>query len=504
MGLEKVSFVQEKNVSYPPVSDCNPPEFFPELKKTWKKIELNENNKVYSMVRESFKLLGLDSKNYGKENWNPLKELIKPDDKVVIKPNAVLDVNKRKGEDIFASITHPSIIRPVVDYVYLALGGKGKITIADAPLMHCNFSRWKEITKIDNIKNIYKEKFNFDIEVFDLRETYVPYSKLGYSPSSLRRVKKRDPKGYFEVKIGNLSKFSELNEEEIKKFYASDYNREPVINNHLRGRHKYKVSGTILDADVIISIPKMKTHQKVGTTLNMKNMVGTQGDKNYIPHYRIGGILEGGDEYPNQGILQNSLNKYRRFLILKLLVRKTRISEGLFVFGNGLRYFSQKILDFFGRKISKENYVGAITGGSWYGNDTAWRMTIDLTKIILYSNKKGIIQKTPQRKFISLVDGIVSGEEEGPLAPIAKKTGCVILGLNPVSTDLFTTTLMGFDIQKIKLYNEVIKDPILGRNDMLESIILKSNVSIPREYFSSPFHFGFKPPKGWKGFIELK
>ena len=31
----------------------------------------------------------------------------------------------------------------------------------------------------------------------------------------------------------------------------------------------------------------MKTHQKVGCTLNLKGLVGTIGDKNQLVHYRI-------------------------------------------------------------------------------------------------------------------------------------------------------------------------------------------------------------------------
>lgn len=34
------------------------------------------------------------------------------------------------------------------------------------------------------------------------------------------------------------------------------------------------------DADVYISIPKLKTHQKVGVTLNLKGLVGSISNKN--------------------------------------------------------------------------------------------------------------------------------------------------------------------------------------------------------------------------------
>lgn len=53
----------------------------------------------------------------------------------------------------------------------------------------------------------------------------------------------------------------------------------------------------MLASDVIISVPKLKVHRKVGTTLNFKNMVGINTDKNHLAHYRIGAPAQGGDEF---------------------------------------------------------------------------------------------------------------------------------------------------------------------------------------------------------------
>ena len=56
---------------------------------------------------------------------------------------------------------------------------------------------------------------------------------------------------------------------------------------------------TIGTAEVLISLPKLKTHKKVGVTLSLKNLVGINGDKNYLPHFCIGTPDEGGDEFPD-------------------------------------------------------------------------------------------------------------------------------------------------------------------------------------------------------------
>jgi len=501
MKPNSVGLILDEQLDYP--KNFNPSENFPELKNFKGKIKLSKKNDVYSSTRELFRLLELDKKNYGRANWNPLGGTIKPGDTVVLKPNAVLDMNKKRGESVFASIAHGSIIKVVVDYVFIALKGRGKIIIADAPLMHSDFKHWLKLTKVENIKILYKKIFNFDLEILDLRETYAPYSSLGYVPHKSRVVKKRDPEGYGKIDLGSKSMFCSLSESDVSRFYGADYDRQITVKNHLEGRHIYKVSGTILKADVIISIPKLKTHKKVGTTLNMKNMVGTQGDKNFIPHYKIGNPLEGGDEYPYQGFIQNSLNKYRAFLINNLLERQHQFYETLYVIGNAVRFALQKAVDFFGKMHYGEKYIGKITGGSWYGNDTAWRMTVDLIKIVLYSDKNGKIHKNKQRKFISIIDGILAGESEGPLSPTGKKCGCIFMGFDPLSVDMVATRFMGFDPLRIKLYKNANSDSSLNTYGNLRNINLISNRKHNRNIFDTKNKFlDFIPPRGWIGHIE--
>jgi uncharacterized protein (DUF362 family) len=49
-----------------------------------------------------------------------------------------------------------------------------------------------------------------------------------------------------------------------------------------------KVSKEILDANVIISIPTMKTHMMTGVTLGMKNMYGTLPEIDKAKYHKIG------------------------------------------------------------------------------------------------------------------------------------------------------------------------------------------------------------------------
>ena len=51
--------------------------------------------------------------------------------------------------------------------------------------------------------------------------------------------------------------------------------------------------------------------------------------------------------------------------------------------------------------------------GAWDGNDTIWRMVVDLYSIIL---------KNGPRKFFSVIDGVIGGESNGPFCPIPKNS----------------------------------------------------------------------------------
>src|ERR1022692_1434372 len=50
------------------------------------------------------------------------------------------------------------------------------------------------------------------------------------------------------------------------------------------GAHRYAVGNTVLSADVILNVPKLKTHMKTGMTGALKNFVGIVGSKDFLPH----------------------------------------------------------------------------------------------------------------------------------------------------------------------------------------------------------------------------
>lgn len=115
--MKKVIIIYNSDAIYPSEAPFHPSEVYPEY--PFKEFNSNQNI-VYSMVREFLRLHGFDEANYGTSQWNPLGELISPGDTVLIKPNLVKHKNKL-GYDARSVFTHGSVIRAVLDYVYIAL-----------------------------------------------------------------------------------------------------------------------------------------------------------------------------------------------------------------------------------------------------------------------------------------------------------------------------------------------------------------------------------------------
>ena len=51
------------------------------------------------------------------------------------------------------------------------------------------------------------------------------------------------------------------------RFRGADYDPGPTTEHHSGGRNAYLLSETVLSADLIVNLPKLKTHKKTGVTL---------------------------------------------------------------------------------------------------------------------------------------------------------------------------------------------------------------------------------------------
>jgi len=141
-------------------------------------------------------------------------------------------------------------------------------------------------------------------------------------------------------------------------------------------------------------------------------------------------------------------------------------------------------------------------GSILFGNDTAWRMTVDLAYILHFADTNGLLTHNPQRKHLVFVDGVIGGEGNGPLSPNPVESRSVIFSDNIVYGDVVACKLMGYDNKKIPLinYSEHINKLIFNPASQENYCIL--NGKRIKFYDLQPvLKRSFVPPIGWQGYL---
>lgn len=483
----KIAIIKNPEAIYPS-QPFHPSCDFPEY--PFKGDISNSENHIYSMVRELLYSFGLDSANFGTAHWNPLGELINPGDRVLLKPNFVRHYHPYHM-DISSIITHGSIIRVILDYVYIALKGEGDVVIGDASIQSCDFEKIKELAGLSEMENFYHKR-KMSVSIIDFRLIRAIVNKTSKYGTVMRYEKlPGDPAGYYKIDVGNDS-FLESVSSYYEKFRVPAYNPMEMAAHHRKGVHKYMIPKTVLKSDVVINLPKMKTHHKAGVTGALKNAVGINNHKDCLPHHRTGSKDENGDEYQYKS-LWKAIHSW--FSDKKTMSENIAFKRAVFP----LEYALFRLA----RRFSKDTYFE----GSWWGNDTIWRTILDLNKILIYADADGNLTDSVQRKIFSVVDGIIAGEDDGPLAPTPKKCGILICGFNSVAVDTIMAEIMGFDFKEIPQINNaysVHNRPFLGYLPEDIEVILSQNKSVGSGSIPESFCFDFNPSRGWRDNARLK
>ncbi|MBK5261026.1 MAG: DUF362 domain-containing protein [Peptostreptococcaceae bacterium] len=481
-----VSVVKVDYYRYPDSSEAFRPSIkYPEY--LFEEVAKNENV-VYNSVREALHLLKMDEENYGAVNWNPLKNVVKPNDYVLLKPNLVMDYNHNKNGGVECLFTQPSVVASVIDYVLIALKETGKIVIGDAPMQECKFQKLVADCGYDKLIEYYRNK-GIDIELVDLRELKSVVKKgIYYSEINDKAI------GII-VNLDENSEFYSEEEKTLLKMRVTNYDPRLMNLHHNKNKHEYNISNYVLNSNVIINIPKPKTHRKAGVTIALKNFVGINVRKEFLPHHTKGGKNNGGDEYHNE----NPIHSARSYLNDKKNICEANYSyKKAKVYKYGIRICSILL------ELMKNKY----SEGSWYGNDTISRTITDLNKIVLYADKNGVLHDSPVRKIFILADMIISGEREGPVAPSPKNVGIIAAGTNPVCFDEAICTIMGFDILKIPTLKRVrgVQNAYQIVDDMMTPLLVSNDIRYDKKHISELTRnnlLNYIPSTGWDGHIEL-
>lgn len=449
-----------------------------------------EPNAAYESVRNAFQLAGLDAAAFGSFAWNPLRELIHKGETVLLKPNLVKETHPRDENGWRYVLTHGSIIRALADYVFKAVGRNGKVIVGDAPQTDSSFSTIVSILGLDRLVSFYADR-GLTMELVDFRQE----EWLNVEGVIVKRRKlPGDPRGCVAFNLGSGSEFADHSGG--GRYYGADYDVGVVNQHHTKGRHEYLISGTAIRCDVLFSLPKLKTHKKAGITVSLKNLVGINGDKNWLPHHTEGPRKYGGDEHPNPSVKhrleRRALTAFRRLSLAApkigtLLHRRAR-SVGQPIFGDTER---------------------VIRNGNWWGNETIWRMCLDLNKLLSYGAPDGTLRpplaQNRKRHFV-LVDGIMAGEGSGPMNPDPVPAGLVLFGTHAPSVDAASAWLMGFDPEKIPIVRQSFRCRFfpLAESDWRDVRVISNRPAWQNLLgaMTDEPTFHFQPHFGWMGHIE--
>ncbi len=370
----------------------------------------------------------------------------------------------------------------------LALESCGSIDVADAPLQNCDFQELVRRTRIIDLLDLYRRDFrDVRFAVIDLRKTLLSGSGHKYIHVRRQTQQTGDPRGYTLVNLGRNSFLTDI-DHRYRRFRVANYDRRLMFTHHNRERHEYLVSNSVLSADFIVNVPKLKCHIKAGITGALKNLVGINGHKEFLPHHIVGPPRVGGDQYPTYSRLLPVANRIYDFywsnvqkfprllgvilsLIVSVLVRTAREMEGSYTFDGG-----------------------------WSGNSTIPRTTLDLNHVLyFYDIDRGVLSRDPVRTVLHLVDGVVSGEGYGPLRPTAKRTGVLVGGWNPLLVDVCGARLIGFDPRRVALLRYGLES---SRSRLAESVGTWSKNKVLFDGIGTALgeiqSLGFALPQGWE------
>ena len=483
MNSVAIASLQETPI-YPTLVPFFPSRAYLELKN---RVKIGkEQNITYLLFRELMYLMEMDISHFSTSDWNPLGEVIEPGQKVLIKPNLVRHLHLGGG-DYNAVVTHGSLVRCVLDYAALALKGKGEIIVGDAPIQSAEFNKILERTGLQEVCDDVSKTWQIPVRMEDFRLWSVQLDD--HHRITQANALKGDPKGYVAVDLGKRSLLASLGSQS-KKFRVTNYDCKEMSEHHNETKNEYLIPRTVLESDVVINLPKLKTHRKVGLTACLKNIVGINGHKDWLPHHHCGSVKEGGDEYLNPSILKR----------LQTTLGEQMNGEA-YSSSSAARRFIGRILTRLIRHMAPDPFLE----GSWHGNDTLWRTVLDLNRLLLYVDQNGMMTEAIQRKCFNIVDAIVAGEGEGPMEPDPRPLGLLVGGINPVAVDSVLATMIGFDYRKIPLIAKgfEIRDwPIVNLTPDKIKICSDDQRWKASNLNDAGYSFNFMPSAGWKGSIE--
>lgn len=369
----------------------------------------------------------LDVLGWSHPTLGPFGAVVPAGARILVKPNWVHHENAAP-HGIEPLLTHATVIRAVVEL--LLETSPASVTLGDAPIQGCDFEQMIHVTGLRAWSDDLQARDPRYRGILDFRRT------TAVVQNGVREAKEnlRPADEFVLFDLGSESLLDEITEP--GQFRVTQYDPRLMAATHAPGRHQYLVAKAVIDADVVVNLPKLKTHKKAGITCALKNLIGINGNKEYLPHHRVGGSAEGGDCYPGTSSVKRLLEfTLDRANIAAAVPQQRAWSAGA------------RALDALARASGDTLGVE----GSWSGNDTIWRTCLDLNRVLLYGRPDATLSAVPQRQVLHIVDAIVAGQGDGPLAPIPLPLGLLLGGRSGAAIDWVGARLLGYDPARIPI-----------------------------------------------------
>jgi len=377
--------------------------------------------------------IGILLESIGLNRSNPFAEMVSRGSTVLIKPNWVRDFN-HSGQGIDCLITHPSVLEAVVHFCALAMDGEGTVAIGDCPVQNCDFDNLTRLLGIPQILSTFQETYpnlhivleNWQLTVWDDACRGAKRNAQGqHTIENYEEAVKR-----FQVVDLGTNSFLDDVADASRLFRVSQYDSSKMAEHHRPGKHEYLITKRVFEADLMINLPKLKTHRLAAMTGAIRNLVGVNGHKEYLPHHTRGFYAEGGDwSYTPDRFMRRYLDLYDEYYI------------GYADMSPSQRKRKNRMLTFLA-KMSKLVGGDGAKSGAWAGNDTLWRTMLDLNHVVYFD------ERSP-KNIITIADGIVAGQGEGPLSPVPLGLGVLVAGVNPAYVDAVMAKMIGYNPARI-------------------------------------------------------
>jgi len=251
---------------------------------------------------------------------------------------------------------------------------------------------------------------------------------------------------------------------------------------HAPGTHQYLVARRALEADLFVNLGKLKTHAKGGLTAALKNLIGINAHKEFLPHHIRGGPAERGDAYSVSSALRRSFDQYYDFHFEHVArLRRPAVSVASRML-SALQRLTELLSD-------------DVDFGSWPGNDTIWRTALDINHLLYF-----YAARRPKRIF-NLVDGIIVGEGDGPLKPRPAPGGVLIAGDNPAYVDAAGARILGYSVEAIPMVWAALHD---ARSQLADVALEQAQVVFARPHRAAELRshrdlpvLNIRKPKHW-------